>query len=747
MDCPDENSLVAFASGTLDPASHAELARHVDGCDECAAMVQDAAQVVDEVEASPGFASQRTAPAPPPAADVTLARGTNVGRYVVVDLLGAGGIGRVYTAYDPELDRRVAIKLLKHPGGVADVEAERWLLREAQAMAQLSHTHVVPVYDVGTHAGQVFVAMKLVRGGTLRAWLRAEPRRWTQVRDVAVSAGEGLAAAHAAGLVHRDFKPANVLVDADDVAYVVDFGLARAVAGPPATDDADPITRHGDRLLDADLTQTGAIVGTPAYMAPEQLRGEEVDARADQFAFCVTLYEALFSSRPFSGRTLRDLLAAIEAGPAHIDDARGTPAWLRAALVRGLAVAPHDRFASMPELLHALTADRRSRRRQWLSLGAVAFVSAAGAGVAGFVLRPQLTAAEEGEIEAIEGEARAAAARAYYVYPPIDDPTQATAYVHVRRLEAIEGPGEALAHERAAALREEFAQTLRRLGDAFADREGGAPFAADYYLSAAVFEPDDAHARARMRATPGQLADLSTRAQTLDFSPDELSAAGILQILAQDDERARRDAVARWLAGDDVPPLVRAQLQRLYPQGSEPSAPKIAAAPAVDDDDETVDVATPDPEPSVVRAASPRAPRPNRSTPPPAPSPEPSTTRDPDRAKAEVELGHKALRAGRVADASEHFHRALEYDAKCAAAASGLSAMHFEQGQLGKAVKFGEQAIRLAPGHAGYRVDLGDAYLNLLRYADARKQYEKALALGDKRAATRLQTLDAKTGG
>ena len=755
MACPDENSLVAFASGTLDPATHAEVARHVDTCDECAAMVQDAAEAVDEVEGSPGFASQPTAPTPPLAADVPLARGTAVGRYVVLDLLGAGGIGRVYTAYDPELDRRVAIKLLKHAAPVADAEIERWLLREAQAMAQLSHAHVVPVYDVGTHAGQVFVAMKLVRGGTLRAWLRAADRPWHQVRDVVVMAGEGLACAHAAGLVHRDFKPANVLVDEAEVAYVVDFGLARAVAGPPATDDPDPLTHDGDRLLDADLTQTGAIVGTPAYMAPEQLRGEDVDARADQFAFCVTLYEALFAKRPFSGRTLRDLLASIEAGPPRIDDARRAPAWLRAAIERGLSVTPADRFESIPALLHALTADRRSRRRQWLSLGAVAVVSAAAAGVAGFVLRPQLTAAEEGEIESIVDEARAAAARAYYVYPPAEDPSQATAYVYVRRLEAIEGPGRELARERAGALREEFAGTLRRLGDAFAEREGGAAFAADYYMAAAVFDPDDAHATERMRITPGQLADLSARAESLDFSEDELSAAGVLQILARedDDEDARREAITRWLADTDVPQPVRTQLQRLYPQAApSPTATKVAVAPeATDEDDDGSDEPEiPDAGPS--RGGTPRSPRPTHPSPSPSPSPAPTsaestTARDPEKAKAEADLGRQAWREGRTTQASAHFHKALELDSKCAAAASGLSELHFDQGEYRKAVQFGERAIRLAPGHAAYRVVLGDAYLNVLRYADARKQYEKAAALGDGRAAGRLQKLDAKTGG
>ncbi|HEY0097284.1 MAG TPA: serine/threonine-protein kinase, partial [Archangium sp.] len=236
-----------------------------------------------------------------------LGRGTPLDRYVVLDPLGEGGMGMVYAAYDSVLDRKVALKLL--PPGDADAGPEATsgsgrarLLREAQAMARLSHPNVVAVYDVHQHEAQVFMAMELVDGQTLLQWEREQPRGWRELLTAFLAAGRGLAAAHAAGLVHRDFKPTNVLVGKDGRVRVTDFGLARPHNAPaelgadtPAP-DTGPVKGHS--LLELNLTQRGAVRGTPAYMAPEQFRGATADVRSDQFSFAVSLWEALHGERP-----------------------------------------------------------------------------------------------------------------------------------------------------------------------------------------------------------------------------------------------------------------------------------------------------------------------------------------------------------------------------------------------------------------------------------------------------------------
>ncbi|HVI00461.1 MAG TPA: serine/threonine-protein kinase [Enhygromyxa sp.] len=330
-----------------------------------------------------------------------LATGSTLGRYLVLERLGMGGMGVVYAAYDPQLDRKVAIKLVRPTsshGSVGDVRTR--LLREAQAMAKLSHPNVVAVHDVGTVDKQIFVAMEFIDGVTLRAWLDVEPRDWRAALACLREAGRGLAAAHAHGLVHRDFKPDNVMIGKHGRVVVMDFGLVRAEARELETESPSAEHRSTSELdapFDSVLTQVGSLLGTPAYMAPEQLSGADVDPRSDQFSFCVTLYEALYGQRPFAGRTVAQLVTAILDGAIE-PEPRGTavPRWLRAVVVRGLATKPRDRFASMDELLAALGRDP-SRRRRWLAVGgAVVLASAAavGLGARASQLQEQRTLAE-----------------------------------------------------------------------------------------------------------------------------------------------------------------------------------------------------------------------------------------------------------------------------------------------------------------------------------------------------------------
>lgn len=280
-----------------------------------------------------------------PTSRPTLPPGTRLGRYVVDRLLGYGGMGAVYRGHDPRLERSVALKV-QHTRVMGTALAGR-IAREARALARVSHPHVVPVFDVGRWHGGTFVAMEEIQGEAVGAWLRRERRRVSQVMDVFSQAGEGLAAVHRAGLVHRDFKPANAVLGTDGRVRVLDFGLAvdtgtRTSAG----------TTSG-RLGDTRLTTTGTAVGTPAYMAPEQHTGGTVDERTDQFSFCLSLFEALSGRRPFSGRTADELMRR-KLQERIETRGRRIPRGIRRAVVRGLRAERHQRWPSMDSLLGAI---------------------------------------------------------------------------------------------------------------------------------------------------------------------------------------------------------------------------------------------------------------------------------------------------------------------------------------------------------------------------------------------------------
>jgi tetratricopeptide (TPR) repeat protein len=322
-----------------------------------------------------------------------------LGRYTLLRKLGEGGMGVVYAAYDQELDRRVALKLLRARD--RGERAASRMQREAQAMARLSHPNVVQVYDVGLVGGRLFVAMEHVSGQSLREWARVgvpgekdrSERTWREVVAMYVQAGEGLAAAHAAGLVHRDFKPDNVLVGDDGRPRVLDFGLAArnepadesrtSGSVPPLHDTSRSESGAKLRSTDLQLTAEGTLIGTPAYMSPEQHLRNPADHRSDQFSFCVALYEALYGERPFIGATLVELRAAVFSGHVREPPAgRKLPGWLRRVVLRGLSIAAEDRYPDMPALLVALRTDPGRARRRWLlALGVAALVGVAVAAV------------------------------------------------------------------------------------------------------------------------------------------------------------------------------------------------------------------------------------------------------------------------------------------------------------------------------------------------------------------------------
>lgn len=337
----------------------------------------------------PGSAAESTVASPRERTDRGsaggLVKGDLVGRFIVVRKLGEGGMGVVLSAYDPNLERKVAIKVLRRRdlGGAGTAGRER-LIREARAMAKLRHDNVVTVFEAGEHDGGVFIAMDYIDGGTLSAWLAdrgfdGPPPTADDVRATLamfIAAGRGLAAAHAVGMVHRDFKPDNVLIDDGDRPLVTDFGLAGLYEPVEVDLSVDEVLPGVRPSLGMTLTRTGDIMGTPRYMAPEQHEGTATDARTDQFAFCAALYRALFGTAPFEGDDYESLRASVIEGEVREPVDRGAvPATVRDAVMRGLSRRPDERFASMDELLEQLEWTPRSRM-PWVIGGAVVVVSA-----------------------------------------------------------------------------------------------------------------------------------------------------------------------------------------------------------------------------------------------------------------------------------------------------------------------------------------------------------------------------------
>lgn len=335
---------------------------------------------------------------------------SRVGRFVVLETLGAGGMGVVYAAYDPRLDRKIALKLVKPELATSAGNVEARLLREAQAMARLSHPNVVQIHEVGAWEGRVFIAMELVTGRSLAAWLEQEPRGWRDVVHMFAEAGRGLAAAHAAGMVHRDFKPENVLVGDDGRIRVTDFGLARGGAsvgevGETWREPGDPLAEISDRMS----TGTAAFAGTPRFMSPEQFLGEPATAASDQFSYCVALYMALHGVHPFEGDDRATLARAVITGKRREPARMRIPRKIHKALVRGLSRAPKGRFAGMGELLRAI-----EPHAAWQRLAPAALFLVTGAGLGGVFYEGDPCADAGSLVEGIwDGETRSMVQRAF----------------------------------------------------------------------------------------------------------------------------------------------------------------------------------------------------------------------------------------------------------------------------------------------------------------------------------------------
>ncbi|MEM6989691.1 MAG: serine/threonine-protein kinase [Myxococcota bacterium] len=337
--CLDEVRIVGLIEGRLTSEELAAAEAHIDSCAVCHGLLAELARGEES----------RSGTATPSAGEV-------IGRYVMLTQVGAGGMGMVFAAWDPELDRKIALKLVTE-SAASDEKAQDRLVDEAKALASIRHPNVISIYDVGRVGGRVFIAMEYMEAGTLRTWLSSAKRSWRVVLSKFIAAGRGLAAAHDGGLVHRDFKPDNVLFSAKGRCVVTDFGLALA---PPEGFETSP-----------DALPSTTAWGTPGYMAPEALRHVAVTPRADQFSFCVALWEALHGAPPFGGKTIEERLAAVRDGVRREPPPSDAPAAVRRVVNRGLSLDPSARYETMDALLKALEgAASPSRRAGWLVAGA-----------------------------------------------------------------------------------------------------------------------------------------------------------------------------------------------------------------------------------------------------------------------------------------------------------------------------------------------------------------------------------------
>lgn len=723
----------------------------------------------------PGYAANQEAPVQ------GFPRGSQVGRYVVLDRVGSGGFGDVYAAYDPDLDRKIAVKIMKTRENKLGTAREQ-LSREAQALAKLSHKNVLTVYDFGDVQGDVFLAMEFVDGNTLKEWFAQEERSWQEVLGVMMPAGEGLAAAHHSGLVHSDFKPQNVLIDREGEIRVADFGLAKALNRSNHTsvvqDHDGEIQAHRETMIP--LAREGqprgrrpSAAGSPAYMAPEQFRGSDVNEFSDQFSYAVTLFEGLYGRRPYPQRTIRELKAAVLSGAYEPPpDDSNVPRWLRDVVLKGISQAPEDRFASMDAFLDALQADpAKARKRMVRTAGTLGITALASAGLA-MALLHEPTNEEQQRIEALRDAANAAAAANYYVMPPVEDPEYKTAYKSILTLEELDGGYDPMADDVAAELRKSFSGTLTRIGDYYWSAEYGKTFALDYYMHAYMLDPSNERAKARAAMTHGEFREARKKAKDSDYTKSELIAAEPLNALAAPSpearlaalndikKRSRRRSFSSQQRLDLMTSVTEALAQKSVKRrkGGVPKTQVLGF-------DETL----PAPGSELVKRTEQSLAQ-KKAVAPPVKTPSPQDEkRAGDKSKGGKEFaeqgeryrrssisaseGAKAVMQGRgllgrakFKEATQAFHRALKADRRNSAALMGLSDTYFELGQYRKAVVYGERAVRVNPRASSYRWKLGDAYVRVLRYDDAAKQYNRGAKLGSRKAKRRLKALKRKLG-
>lgn len=679
-------------------------------------------------------------------------------RYRVERWLGDGGMGQVFEATHVDLERRVAIKVLRHEASKLS-EATQMFREEARRAGKIGSRYIAEVYDFAELPdGRLMFAMELLDGRSVASELRAGPIHPARAIGLLRQVCKGLHAAHRAKIVHRDVKPENIMlsdVGRKDGVKLLDFGISTVY------DDSD-----GGR---------GSTAGTAHYIAPELVSGIPYGPRVDMYALGCTAYEMLTGKTPFEATSVeRMLLAHVEQAPTPMksrNPAVEVPAALEAVVMRCMAKRAVDRFENMAELEAALCEaqiaadlhttwddlplpevdDKRraellagmpdphrtalgSRRWLWPVATALTAMLALGLGYVAFVGTTSASAEELTEIERIGRGARAAAARALFVYPPTADPAAETAYGKVLELEQLDSRD---AVDLATTLRDEFSSTLVRLGDQYWAKPGGKPFALDYYAQALVFDPEQPQAVARAQMTPGQLKDLQDKAGAAGFSEGELIAAAPLAALAEEDEvqrlskmeALRSDGVVRSaVVSDQLDALIENEGGTSFAQARrerekrENGAREQAAATDDADDDDVGDTDGEDLASDVTEV----------------------DTQDPATSRRLAQQGWKALSGGQLAEAEPLFEDALAAYSKNAEAHDGLAKINFDRSNYAQALRHAKRAVRHAPRNAEYRIRLGDSYYKAFRYGDALVHYERAATLGHAGAARRAAKARSK---
>jgi tetratricopeptide (TPR) repeat protein/tRNA A-37 threonylcarbamoyl transferase component Bud32 len=682
-------------------------------------------------------------------------------RYVIERWLGDGGMGVVYEARHVDIERKVALKVLRHEFCRKPLVTKHFR-EEARIVSRIGSEHIAEVSDFAELPdGRLLFVMELLQGGTVARDLLQGVMEPARVIAIMRQVCKALGAAHAKDVVHRDLKPDNIALTEHhgrrDFVKVLDFGIAIVMS-------------------EADVA-THAAAGTPSYLAPEVILGHKADARVDIYAAGCTAYEMLVGQPPFVEDSIEAVLRAHldqKPIPPHQKRPEIHPA-ISKVVLRCLAKHKDDRYPSMIELEAALCQaqieaklqtswddlpipevdparkvellrqmpDMQGRARpgasrRWLYAAAATIVLLAA--VAIWALGRERTGpVDRGPIEALSLAAYEAAAHSYFVYPPPDAPQQPTAFAKVVELESRSAELGEDAYKEAQHLRQEFAVTLVRLGDEYWEREGGKPFAIDYYAEALVFAPENEHAASRAILTPGQLALLRQKAQTGSFSQQELVAAEPLAALAEQDPEQREAKLAK-LQQRTRSSTTSESLAKLAASSPRPKAKK-STSPAP-----TIAAASPVAvaEPSVATNTEPPAITPTPEAVAPAAEPTTSRTRDPDAAAALVADGERARDAGRLSEARKAFEKALALDGKSHAAMIGLSDVAFHSGDYARAATYAKKAVRMAPRKAEYHLKLGDAWFKLFRYDDAKAEYVEAQKLGHSAATARIAKADAK---